>query len=294
LIHYFVRASHSYTYNALAAFRTPAAKLFRCVHYEALRPDFEFAPGVYVFSDLERLPHRHCQQLAEWLRAVKLSPRPRILNHPTRSLRRYELLRTLYEAGKNPFNAYRVTERRMPARYPVFLREEREHSGPTSALLCSEVELRRDIENLDRDELSREERLIVEFADTAGADGLYRKYSAYRIGDAYLPKHVLFSRHWMQKHGDLVEDALIDEEEAFLRDFPHREQVKETFETARIDYGRVDYGVKDGKIVVWEINTNPFAQAVPEQHPARRHDFALEFERLAGAAFEALLSRASG
>jgi hypothetical protein len=292
MIHYFVRAAHDYTYKALAGFRTPVAKQFKCVHYEALGPDFKFAPGVYVLSDLERVPHGLCQQLAQRLRA--LAPRPLILNHPTRSLRRYELLRALFEAGKNPFDAYRVTELRKPARFPVFLREEHDHSGPSTSLMKTEGELQRAIEQLDQDELSREDKLVVEYFDTAGADGIYRKYSAYRIGDAYLPKHVLFSRKWMQKHGDLVDPRLLDEEEAYLVDFPHRKQVMGAFERARIDFGRIDYGVKDGKIAVWEINTNPFAQPVPKEHPARRHDFALEFERLAGQAFEALLARASG
>jgi hypothetical protein len=159
LIHYFVRAAHDYTYKALAAFRTPAAKLIKCVHYEALRPDFEFEPGVYVLSDLERVPHGLCQQLAQRFRALTLSPRPLILNHPTRSLRRYELLRALFEAGKNPFDAYRVTELRKPARFPVFLREEHDHTGPSTSLMKTAGELARASSHLL---VERPHRLAVE------------------------------------------------------------------------------------------------------------------------------------
>jgi hypothetical protein len=37
----------------------------------------------------------------------------------------------------------------------------------------------------------------------------------------------------------------------------HREKIAEVFRIAGIDYRRIDHGVKDGRIQVWEINTNP-------------------------------------
>ena len=52
----------------------------------------------------------------------------RVLNHPTTSMRRYELLRTLFERGDSSFNVYRLTECRQPQRWPVFIREENEHT----------------------------------------------------------------------------------------------------------------------------------------------------------------------
>src|SRR3546814_5695428 len=40
----------------------------------------------------------------------------RLLNHPLRACRRYELLRQLHQQGTNDFNVYRVAERRRPKR----------------------------------------------------------------------------------------------------------------------------------------------------------------------------------
>ena len=39
---------------------------------------------------------------------------------------------------------------------------------------------------------------------------------------------------------------------------PHRELLEHIFRDAGIDYGRIDYGLLDGRIQVWEINTNPW------------------------------------
>ncbi len=47
------------------------------------------------------------------------------------------------------------------------------------------------------------------------------------------------------------------EELDYVRSNPHAEELREIFELARIDYGRIDYSVVDGCIQVWEINTNP-------------------------------------
>jgi len=68
---------------------------------------------------------------------------------------------------------------------------------------------------------------------------------------------VLFSRKWVTKKPDVVSDATVEEERDFLQRFPHREQIEEVFRVGGVEYGRVDYGVKDGRVQVWEINTNP-------------------------------------
>ena len=38
----------------------------------------------------------------------------------------------------------------------------------------------------------------------------------------------------------------------------HADAVRAAFDTAAIDYGRIDYSLgRDGRVVTWEINTNP-------------------------------------
>lgn len=46
-------------------------------------------------------------------------------------------------------------------------------------------------------------------------------------------------------------------EHAYLDANPHEAELREIFDLAGINYCRIDYGMKDGHIQVWEINTNP-------------------------------------
>jgi hypothetical protein len=78
-----------------------------------------------------------------------------------------------------------------------------------------------------------------------------------RIGPTLIPGHILFSRDWIDKSADVVTDETLIEEGQFLAAFPHAEAVRTIFDSAGIDYGRIDYSVLDGKVVTWEINTNP-------------------------------------
>ena len=105
--------------------------------------------------------------------------------------------------------------------------------------------------------MSRERLLIEEFCDTRDASGLYRKYSAFAIGERIVPRHVFFSRDWLLKAPQLVAQELVAEELAYVRDNPHEAALREIFALARITYGRIDYALKDGRVQVWEINTNP-------------------------------------
>ena len=51
-----------------------------------------------------------------------------------------------------------------------------------------------------------------------------------------------------------------------MRENPHAEAVREVFEIARIRYGRIDYGIRDGRLQTWEINTAPVLTADRNQH----------------------------
>ena len=72
-----------------------------------------------------------------------------------------------------------------------------------------------------------------------------------------LPRHLFFSRHWVVKDWSVLDDALLREEQQYLATNPHERQLREIFAAARIEYGRIDYSLRDGEMQVWEINTNP-------------------------------------
>ena len=228
-------------------------------------------PATYVFADLERVAPPRLGSLAKEWSELEAAGGNRLLNHPVRSLRRYELLRTLHEAGINQFNVYRLDEVRRPARYPVFIRREQEHDGAISAILEGPEQYDRALAAIAAQPVSRDHLLAVEFCDTRDRNGIVRKYGAACIAGEIKPFHIYPSRLLIVKHAT---DAIVDadtaaEEMRYFDENPHEKQLREIFALARIDYGRIDYGFRKGRMQVWEINTNPFWIVDGEPHPLR-------------------------
>jgi hypothetical protein len=295
VIHCCLTANHAGTFSRF--FDTWGASLrprVRILTYEQLALFRRFPGGAYIFADLERLLPFELS-FARWAyRRLKARPADYLLlNGPGRCLSRFDLLRALAARGVNDFTVYRPWEVGPHVRFPVFVRREDDHAGPRSPLLHSPRELRRFLGGLPRRErLMRGRYMVVEYRETVGADGLYRKYSAIKIHQALVPHHIQFSRNWATKVTDLVEDDTVREEREYVRTFPHRDQVAEIFRLAGITYGRIDYSLRDGRMQVWEINTNPTlnvaeAQVLPPRLPAQRATARMNlkaFRRLADAA----------
>jgi len=230
----------------------------RMLRYSELLNLKSLEPGVYLFSDLERLSPPEiglARQVWETLSAAK--PRVRLLNDPSRVLCRYDLLKKFHRTGINRFRALRAAESLEALRYPVFVREENDHNGNLTPLLYGRADLDGHLRTLRLKGYPRRDLLVVEFCDTSDGEGIFRKYSAIRIGGEILPRHLLFSRNWNLKTPDLDGPAFEMEKNAYLRDNPHRPWLEGVFDAAGIDYGRIDYSLLDGEPQVWEINTNP-------------------------------------
>jgi hypothetical protein len=187
----------------------------------------------------------------------------RVLNDPSKVLRRCELLRLMRETGVNSFAAYRITGPRPALKFPVFLRQGNEHKGPLTPLLHDQAALDAALAEARSLPIDPDDLLIVEYCDTRGADGLFRKYAAMKIGDELIARHVLFSKDWVNKYPTRSDAATAREEAEFIRDHPHEGRLREIFAAAAIDYGRIDYGISNGEVVVWEINTNPAVMVLP-------------------------------
>ncbi|MBC8096501.1 MAG: hypothetical protein H7Y43_11880 [Akkermansiaceae bacterium] len=229
-----------------------------------------FPMGSYIFADYERLGTWTMSRISR--QALRLQQRGvTVLNDPQRYVSRFKFLKELHRRGLNRFQVYRVNEPRGEMKFPVFLRSENDHRGSMSGLLRSPAEVENALGRLSlRNRLGRKHLMLVEYCDCFDPDGVFRKYSAMNIKGALIPRHVLFSRNWVTKKPDIITDAGVAEEHAFLETFPHRGQVAEAFRIAGIDYGRIDYGMRDGWIQVWEINTNPVVIPSPADiHPLR-------------------------
>ncbi len=210
---------------------------------------------IYVFTDIERLGPSETE-LAVAL-ADRLEGHPDtalILNHPVRSMRRLELLRTLHRREINNFGVYRARDRPSPAKWPVFIRDENEHAGRFSTLLHSQQELDQELRALGP---KLDDHIVTELCNTADAEGVLRKYGAFCVRGQILARQIHFSRQWIVRVPDLRDSGTGREELEYVASNPHQEELREIFALARIDYGRVDYSLADGKVQVWEINTNP-------------------------------------
>jgi hypothetical protein len=219
--------------------------------------------GHYVFTDFDRLTSYEIEA-AEILarRLVEVAPGAKVLNRPALVLERFALLRRLAAEGLNDFSACRLDSGEMPRRYPVFVRLEDDCQKPDTGLLHSEGELRAAIASLRAAGLPMKRRIAVEYCAEKGPDGNFRKYGAFRIGDRLVPHHLFHNGDWYVKHAvrqrsAATEDIFAPEIIAYLRGMPHAAEVRQRFELASIDYGRIDYGFAGGRMQSYEINTNP-------------------------------------
>lgn len=255
----------------LAGWGKSLASRITIVEYRTLFRKRRLPLGSYIFAELDMLSFDELEKVALCWDALHNSGAPlRLLNHPLRVMRRYELLRTLHDAGINDFDVYRLTEARRP-RFPVFLRPANDHSGPRSALLADERALDDAVEELIARGKCREDWIIEEFCDTRDQQGYYRKYGAFCVGGKIIPRHLQSSTEWVVKRNsrDVRADTAALERE-YLETNPHEAQLKKIFALANIDYGRMDYTLQDGRIRVFEINTNPAILTIgPSPDPLR-------------------------
>ena len=231
---------------------------FQILTPDLLVHDHQFAPGTYVFALDNLLPAEHEVFGLMWSQLGQHGPGIRLLNHPRETMGRLALLQALHASGRSRVQAVRATEPIESLRFPVFLREETRHSGNLSPLLHSPGEVRGALRKLAVRGFHRRELLVVEFCDTADTRGVYRKYSAYIVGDRIIPRCLEFGTEWMIKHDPFAYNAdRIAEELEYVASNPHDVQLREVFTLARVQYGRVDYALLDGGLQTWEINLNP-------------------------------------
>ena len=269
MICFFVTRPHRYTIDGfIGGWARSLGRRISVATYDSLPARTTLRAHSFVFTDLERLnatQRDRAERLAQRIERVG----GRVLNRPARVLRRFDLLRRLHDAGRNPFNAYRVVGAEPPeaCRFPVFVREEHEHTGALTDQLHDRAQLLAALARLRAGAHRTTDLLVVEFCDTrAAADGSFRKYAAMRIGERIVPRHVLISHDWVDKYPDIVDEAAAREENEFLDHFPHAADVRAAFDLAGIDYGRIDYScAADGRVVTWEINTNPLIVPPPNE-----------------------------
>ena len=243
----------------------------RGVSYEDVFSWNYLRSGTWIFAGVEQLPSTG-KKLADRVWQTLTDSGQTVLNRPKLLPSRHGLLETMYLAGINKFRSSLPARVDDSLRYPVFVREAEKHTGSISGLIYS----RRQLDNFLRWKrrlrgYKLHELLVIELCDTSNELGEYRKYSAQYVAGAVAASYLHVDKQWMVKaHGSTFQDEWSFEEREFIRRNAHAEKIKKIFELAKIEYGRIDYGLLNGKIQVWEINTHPTIGPPPHQSNVAR------------------------
>jgi hypothetical protein len=291
MIYYITPEPNRWTINKfLLGWGKEIASRIQVISYQRIFRRKSLRVGTYIFTALDKLSPNQLEMAARaWEVLESYGHGIRLLNHPLRLKRRYELLRTLYDVGINDFNVYRLTECRCPKCFPVFIRVENNHQGPETPLLATQHELDAAIERIVKEGKNRNDRMITEFCGHIDSDGYYRKYSAFVVAGEILPRHILFSRNWMAKGNtrDYNENTF-KKEQAFFDHNPHKDRLKRICAIANIDYGRIDYTVINQRVQVFEINTAPQIAGLGSSADPKRTMLKAQFSKKLINAFHLL------
>lgn len=290
-------AGHEYTFKSFrdGTYGFAAPKL-HTMTYEQLFFATRVPRATYLFTDLDRLAPwelRLAGDLYRRMRKAKLT----CLNNPARAMSRMELLRALHLAGINPYDVYRADEQPRPKRFPVFLRPEGWHYvAGKPALLEDQAALDAALEDLRRTFVPLRGVLVIECCPARYNDTLWCKWSTFRVADRISVDHLGVEHHWFVKHGvwQLLTDAVVADEHDAVQTNRFAADLMKAFEIGGIEFGRVDYGVVDGRPVIYEINTNPnIGYFVRDKIPLRAQTQRIVRERL-GTALDAIDCKETG
>lgn len=278
------RANRS-CFDRLLAVRGRLGVAVRVLTYEAAFRRESVPSGTVVFTDFDLLHGFEIDAAGAMAQAVAQSPAGgRVLNHPARVLQRYALLAALHCEGLSPVTARRLEDGGVPDAYPVFLRTEAGCAGPETDLIADIGAYRAALAALAQRGLGPAGRIAVRFVAERDRDGYFRKYGAFVVGDRIIPQHILRSPHWnVKSRFSETDPAFIAEEERYVAENPHADDLLRIARIAGVEYGRIDYGLVDGRIVVFEINTNPTYPRFAGGAPAREARRKVILERFAEA-----------
>lgn len=238
--------------------RELAQSEIRVLSYERLAAETRFEPGTYVFTTFDEIRGATARYIDALAARLRESAHVRILNDPLRVLRRFDLHAELWRRGRNAYRSFRANGDWSTVRFPAFIRAERTHDGALSPLLRSPEEIDTWIGRAITLGRPLDDLLVVEFCDTADADGSYRKYAAFNVGGRIVARSLNLGRDWMLKFGgNDFSLAFAREELDYVATNPHEDVLREIFAFANIDYGRIDYSLRGGDLQAWEININP-------------------------------------
>ena len=277
MITFYATTPHGYTFRRYLKNAAPSdfAAQSKVIGYSTIDLSAVPDPGLHIFTDFERLLAPERALVKRLIRRLRLRGDVRVLGDLGQWKGRHQLLTRLADDGINDFRSYTVDQLSdADPRFPVFVRWANDHSGTIGGVINDRAALDRRLDRIARHHRRRmrwigDQLLIVEKADAISPDGLYRKFSVFRLGDEYIPGHLIAAEGWVTKKSKVVTEELVREENDFLDSPQDLDVIKHAFEVAGIEYGRIDWGYVNGRPQIWEINTNPVISPAGNPHPLR-------------------------
>jgi hypothetical protein len=275
MIRFILTSGHRYTLEPMQQTRkAPAISLWS---YDRLIRSRRVEAATYVFTDFDRLSAFDLE-LASRLYLQLKGAGMKVVNNPAKVKTRYALLRALHRAGLNDFNVHPAGELPAEMRFPVYIRRPHGHGEPSSGLLHGREEVEKAIAAEVEAGVPVGNLMVIEYAGEPVRPGLYRKLAAFRIGAEIVPYLCGHDTSWLVKEGitGIAGEELYQDEARLMRENPYAEHLRRAFEIAEIEYGRADFGFYQGRIQIFEINTNPNILA-PDPHPFPTRVQTMEF-----------------
>lgn len=241
--------------------------------------------ATYIFTDFDRLTSWQLELAAIGFRLLSAAGAT-VLNDPARALKRLPLLKQLHREGVNKFHAWDAASDPLPNKFPVFLRTQDAHRGVLSDLLHSETEAQAELDRALEDGFGIHNLMFVEYCAEPVSDGVFRKLSAFRVGEKIQMTMAVHESHWQAKYGEagIASAELYEADYNSIEANPYNDALRRVFDIARIEYGRVDFAVVDGQPQIYEINTNPHISLIDEHpFPKRLEAQSLFMERFVEA-----------
>ena len=266
MIYYICHRKYAYTLAVFFYyFRNDLAGRLRFLSYDAFFQMNEIHTGVFIFTDFDRLDSDQMERAKKHAILLERADSSNvILNHPDRFLGRFDLLQTLHARDPKAPATCRLIDWKQVRDFPVFIRGERDHLAALSGLIDTATALETTAKRLLSEHRNIDDVMIIQFQNQLNEEGFYEKYGAFRIGDTIYGQHLFQHQSWWVK--DNAADWN-DQQRArnfdYIDENPHVDMLMPIFEAAGIEYGRIDYCLMDGRVVVFEINTNPVVNARP-------------------------------
>ena len=261
--------------------------------YDKLLRARKLPKATWIFTDFDRLAPWDLELAAHMYRELAASGL-RVLNDPALAVGRFDLLAALRQTGRNGFSVWRAAQWAAVDRFPVFLRTEAAHRGPLTDLIHDDVGLGAAVKRAIADGHPLRDLMVIEYCAQPLPSGIFRKKAAFRVGDRLINTLAVHDTNWSAKYGQLgvADESLYQEELDAMARCEHEAELMAAFDVANLQYGRVDYSLVDGKVQVYEINSNPTIGRTLEHPSVSRLRSSALAEELLVAALQAIDSPA--